>query len=152
MFNRSWCWFLLIGACLLFGAVVSARRFVWEKPSWSDAQASVRRLGKDALEIDDFPEKLQSVLARIPRDGAIILMCSAQEWQITEVQGALSYLAWPRALWVVPVGDSGRYPIEAAPPPQGTRPAAVFLFRMAPPENARGEVIALGPNLLAVLP
>jgi hypothetical protein len=143
-------WTCLLAMCLLGGAAVSARKWTWAMPRLDDRDASLRTIARQNLEIEDGPEQLRALLAKTPAGCDMLVVGPANDWRLTEVHGLISYLAWPRAVWLAPIGNRGHFPIEAKSPPAGAQPKFAFFFEISPPADIGEKGISIGPKLHAV--
>ena len=151
MFRSRALWLTLLAGSLLAGASALPRHWDRSALRLHDRDASLRAVGRDHLLIDDAPERLRAFLTDVPGDSAVIVFGRAPDWRLNETYLLISYLAWPRPVWLVCAGARAGSPIDQLPPPAGTKPGALMFFDSTLPAGLRAEPVQIGPKLAAVL-
>lgn len=126
------CWWLTLTAFAVGGVVVWTASFVSSAPAFRDPDAALDALAQTRFGLERGAVALRRELAGIPPDAPLLVFGRSDDWTLTEAHFLISYLAWPRPVWCVGMGEmpSGQKAHYDYPPPPGLRPAAVFFYKV----------------------
>ena len=105
------------------------------------------------LRVPHPSEYIQSALSELPSKDPILLVGSGNDPNFEPRYQMISYLSWPRQIYILGCGKPGQPPRQyrwAKLPPEGMKIAGVMFYVIEPPSTLPGGK-AIGP-LLKLLP
>lgn len=97
------------------------------------------------LKIPRPSEAIQAALAELPSGDPILVVGSSNDSTLESRYCVISYLCWPRQVYILPCGAPRQY--RGTPTlPEQLKIAGVLFYRMEPPSSLPGGR-AIGPSL-----